>query len=127
MIPTNLKYSESHEWAKISGEKATIGITDYAQEHLGDVVFIEAPQVGDEIEAGAPCGTIESVKAVEDLSSPLSGEVIEVNEVLEEKPEKVNEDPYAAGWIFKIKLTDKEEVDDLMDADEYEEYLEENE
>ena len=127
MVPKNLRYSETHEWVKVNGEDiATIGITDYAQKELGDIVYVETPEKGDEVDAGNPCGTLESVKAVEDLKSPVSGEIVDVNQDLEEAPEKINDDPYKA-WIFKVRLTDPEEIDDLMDAEEYEDFIGEEE
>ncbi|RMH73756.1 MAG: glycine cleavage system protein GcvH [Gemmatimonadetes bacterium] len=119
MIPADLKYSESHEWVRVEGDTATIGITDHAQTELGDIVFIEAPEIGDTVEAHEPCGSIESVKAAEDLKSPVSGEVLEINEELNDAPELVNEDPYGKGWIFKVKLADPSGLDTLLDANGY--------
>ncbi len=118
-VPENLKYTDDHEWTKIDGDVATIGITDYAQGELGDVVFVELPEVGTTITKGDTFGTIEAVKAVADLFAPLSGEVIEVNEKLGGEPETVNKDPYGEGWMIKIKLSNPEEVNDLMDAEAY--------
>ena len=108
----------------MEGEVGTIGITDYAQKELGDVVFVELPQVGTELEQGDEMGSIESVKAVSELFAPVSGEVVEVNESLAEKPELVNTDPYGDGWMIRVKLKTPDEVDEMMDAEEYEEYVE---
>lgn len=122
-VPENLKYTKDHEWAKIEGDVATIGITDYAQGELGDVVFVELPEVGSALNAGDTFGTIEAVKAVADLYAPLSGEVVEINPELESTPEKVNQDPYGDGWMIKIKLSNPGEVDALMDAEKYKELI----
>jgi len=122
-VPAELKYTEDHEWAKIDGDVATIGITDYAQGELGDVVFVELPEVSTTIEKGDTFGTIEAVKAVADLFAPVSGEVIEVNEKLGAEPETVNKDPYGEGWMIKVKLSNPNEVDDLMNADQYKEKI----
>ncbi|HEY5611427.1 MAG TPA: glycine cleavage system protein GcvH [Thermoanaerobaculia bacterium] len=120
--PEDNFYAKSHEYLHIDGETGTIGITDYAQKELGDVVFVELPQVGTQLEMGDELGSIESVKAVSELFAPASGEVVEINERLAEKPELVNTDPYGDGWMVKIKLSDPTEADDLMGAEEYEEY-----
>ena len=122
-IPEDSKYAKSHEYIHVEGETGTIGITDYAQKELGDVVFVELPQVGTQLEAGDELGSIESVKAVSELFCPVSGEVTEVNEALADKPELVNTDPYGDGWMIKIKVNDATELDELMPADEYEEYI----
>jgi glycine cleavage system H protein len=125
-VPSELKYVSSHEWIRDEGEGVvTIGITDYAQESLGDVVFVETPDVGAEVSAGDDAGVVESVKAASDIYAPLSGTVIEVNEELEDAPENVNNDPYGDGWFFKLKLSDPAELDDLLSADEYQEQCEE--
>lgn len=124
-VPENLKYTREHEWARIRGKIATVGITDYAQDQLGDVVYVELPDVADEVAKDEQFGTIESVKTVSDLFSPLSGEVIKVNEQLEDRPELVNEDPYGDGWMIQIQISDPDEIDELMSAEEYEAYLEE--
>src|SRR5437588_11428708 len=124
MTPEDNRYAKSHEYVHVEGEVGTIGITDYAQKELGDVVFVELPQVGTELELGDEFGSIESVKAVSELFSPVSGEVIEVNEALTVKPELVNTDPYGDGWMMKMRLSTPEEVDDMMTAEEYEEYVE---
>ena len=118
-IRNELKYSEEHEWLLVEGDVATIGITDFAQDSMGDVVFVELPEVGTSVDAGQACGVVESVKAVSDIFSPVSGEVVEVNEVLPDTPEEVNSSPYEQGWIARIKLSDAGEVDKLMDADAY--------
>jgi len=122
-IPEDSKYAKSHEYIHVEGDTGTIGITDYAQKELGDVVFVELPQVGTQLEAGDELGSIESVKAVSELFCPVSGEVTEVNEALADKPELVNTDPYGDGWMIKIKVNDATELDELMPADEYEEYI----
>jgi glycine cleavage system H protein len=122
-IPEDLKYTKDHEWAKIDGDVATIGITDYAQSELGDIVFIELPEIGLSTNQGESFGTIEAVKAVSDLFAPLSGEVVDVNSDLADNPEKINEDPYGKGWIIKIKLSAKDEVDSLLDKSAYEELI----
>ena len=116
-----LYYSESHEYVKVEGDFGFIGISDYAQHALGNVVYVDMPDVDDEVEAGEDFGAVESVKAASDLISPVSGIVVEVNEALEDKPELVNEDPYA-NWIIKVELSDKTELDNLMDAKAYEEF-----
>ena len=119
MYPTDRQYTTGHEWISISGKTARIGITDYAQDQLGDVVFVELPDVGQVFEAGAQFGSIESVKAVSDLMSPVTGEVIEVNAEVKSKPELVNEDSYSAGWLIRVKPDDASELDQLMDAAAY--------
>ena len=124
MTPEDSRYAKSHEYIHVEGEVGTIGITDYAQKELGDVVFVELPQVGTQLEAGDELGSIESVKAVSELFSPVSGEVVEINETLAEKPELVNTDPYGDGWMIRIRISDPTELDDLMNAEEYEEYCE---
>lgn len=121
--PENLKYSEDHEWVKIDGNIATIGITEFAQSELGDVVFIELPKVDDELNENEPFGTIEAVKTVSDMLSPLSGKVMEVNESLNDKPETINSDPYEKGWIIKIEFLDKDELKNLMDSKSYKEFV----
>ena len=117
------KYSEDHEWIEINGDIVTIGITDHAQEQLGDVVFVELPDVGSEISKGDDAGVIESVKAATELVAPVSGEVTETNGALEEEPGKVNEDPENSAWFIKVKLSDTSELDDLMDADAYKSFI----
>jgi glycine cleavage system H protein len=125
MTPEDSRYAKSHEYINVEGEIGTIGITDYAQKELGDVVFVELPQVGTQLEAGDELGSIESVKAVSELFAPVGGEVVEINERLAEKPELINTDPYGDGWMVRIKVTDPSEVDELlMTAEEYDEYVE---
>jgi glycine cleavage system H protein len=126
-VPTELKYTKSHEWVRIDDDVATIGITDHAQELLGDLVFVELPEVGTELGAGAECAVVESVKAASDVYSPLSGEVLEVNELLAEAPETINQDAYEEGWIFRLRISDESELDALMDADSYAEHAESDE
>ncbi|WP_148254063.1 glycine cleavage system protein GcvH [Aidingimonas lacisalsi] len=119
-IPSNLRYTDSHEWVLDNGDgTATLGVTDHAQEALGDVVFVELPDAGRELETGEEFGVIESVKAASDLYSPISGEILEVNESLEDTPEAINESPYQDGWIVKVKLTDSDQLGSLLDADAY--------
>jgi glycine cleavage system H protein len=125
MTPEDSRYAKSHEYINVEGEIGTIGITDYAQKELGDVVFVELPQVGTQLEAGDELGSIESVKAVSELFAPVGGEVVEINERLAEKPELINTDPYGDGWMVRIKVADASEVDELlMTAEEYDEYVE---
>ena len=121
--PDDLKYHADHDWARLDGDTATLGITWYAQDQLGEVVFVDPPEVGRTVSKDEPYAEIESVKAVSDVVAPLSGEITEVNEGLSDSPEKVNEDPYGDGWLVKVKLSDVSEVDDLMDASTYEESL----
>ena len=121
-IPEDLQYTHSHEWVRIEGDTATIGITDHAQDELGDVVFVELPDEGATFDAGESFGTVESVKAVSDLYTPVGGEVVEVNSALEDAPENINEDPYGEGWIVKLRITDRA---DLLSPEEYEKVVEE--
>jgi glycine cleavage system H protein len=121
--PSDLKYHTDHDWARIDGDTATLGITWYAQDQLGEVVFFDPPTVGKTITKDQPYAEVESVKAVSDVIAPLSGEVTEVNESLSGSPENVNDDPYGEGWMVRVRLSDLSEVDDLMDADAYEESL----
>lgn len=125
-IPGELKYLSSHEWARLEedGATVTVGITDHAQDLLGDVVFVELPEVGAEIAAGEEAGVVESVKAASDIFSPVSGEVIAVNEELEDAPEMVNNEPYDDGWFFKVKISDADELNALLDAEAYSEVCE---
>lgn len=125
MNPDDLKYHKEHTWVKVSGRKVTIGITDYAQDALGDVVYIDLPEVDMEVEINSEIGEIESTKATSSIIAPVSGKVTEVNEDLSESPETLNEDPYGKGWIAVIELEDASETDDLMDASEYTKYVEE--
>lgn len=117
--PDNLKYAESHEWVQVDDGVATIGITDHAQDALGDLVFVEVPEVGATFDAGDAAAVVESVKAASDVYAPVSGEVIAVNEALEDAPELINDEPYGEGWIMRIRMTDDGELDDLMDAEAY--------
>ena len=117
--PNDLLYHSEHDWARVEGEVATFGITWYAQDALGEVVFFDPPAVGTTLSKDAPYAEVESVKAVSDVVAPLSGEVTEVNEALKDSPEQVNEDPYGEGWLVKVKLTDPSEVDSLLDAESY--------
>ncbi len=119
MVKDGLLYTESHEWVKVEGDEAYIGISAYAAHELGEIVFVELPDEGDEVKCGESFGSVEAVKAVEDIKSPLSGEVIEINEELEDEPEMVNKDAYGAGWMIKIKISDRAEIDKLMGADDY--------
>jgi len=121
--PPGLKYSREHEWVAMENEVATVGITDHAQEQLGEIVYIELPAVGEKVSKDDPFGVIESVKAVSDIYAPVSGTVIEINEDLPESPEMVNEDCYGDGWLIKVKISDATDFDDLMDASEYEEMV----
>ncbi|HEY8848683.1 MAG TPA: glycine cleavage system protein GcvH [Thermoanaerobaculia bacterium] len=123
MTPEDSRYAKSHEYVHVEGDVGTIGITEYAQKELGDVVFVELPQVGTQLELGDELGSIESVKAVSELFAPVSGEVVEINESLAEKPELVNTDPYGDGWMIKVKLSAPDEVDELMSAEDYEDYI----
>jgi glycine cleavage system H protein len=127
MYPNDYRYTKDHEWIKVSGEIGTIGITDYAQHELGDVVFVELPAVGTHIAAGKILGTIESVKAVSEIYAPVSGEVIETNTALTKAPEIVNSDPHGAAWLVKIKLSKTAEVSSLMDAAAYQAFISEKE
>lgn len=118
-IPTELKYTKDHEWVKIDGEIATIGITDFAQQELGDIVYIEIESIGETLDAEEVFGTVEAVKTVSDLFMPLSGEVLEFNAALEDTPESVNDDPYKSGWMIKVKIEDPSQISDLLDFDAY--------
>lgn len=118
-VPSELKYTKEHEWIRVEGEEAFVGITDYAQSQLGDIVFVECETVGDALEAGDTFGTVEAVKTVSDLYLPVGGEILEFNERLEGEPELVNKDPYGKGWIVKIKINDPAELDGLLGADAY--------
>lgn len=124
-ILPELKYTREHEWVKVNGETATIGITDYAQGELGDIVFVELPKIGDHIEQSKSCGSIEAVKAVSDLFAPVSGEVVELNAELSSSPQTVNKDPYGDGWMLRIKLNDPVELEKLLTAEEYEQMISE--
>lgn len=117
--PEELKYATSHEWARLEGDIVTVGISDHAQEALGDLVYVELPNVGDSVQAGDEAGVVESVKAASDIYAPVSGEVIEVNETLVDNPEIVNTAPYTDGWLYRIRVSDVSELDKLLSADEY--------
>jgi glycine cleavage system H protein len=118
-VPSELKFLSSHEWVLVDGDKATIGISDHAQELLGDLVFVELPEVGSAVSAGDTVAVVESVKAASDTYAPVSGEVIEVNEELEDSPERINDDPYGDGWMYRVKMDDPDEVDGLLNAESY--------
>lgn len=124
-FPTNLKYTSEHEWIRLEGEEAYVGITDYAQDQLGDIVFVDVTTEGETLEAGEVFGTIEVVKTVSDLFLPVGGEILEVNPELEEHPELVNQDPYGKGWLVRIRPTDVSEMDKLMDAEAYKQIINE--
>lgn len=124
-IPANLRYSREDEWARLEGDRVTVGVTDYAQQQLGDVVFVELPAVGKTVEAGEPFGVIESVKAVADLYAPVAGEVVEINGALAEQPEGVNEDCYGEGWMIVLRVAEADQVAALLDAAAYAKYCEE--
>lgn len=123
MIPSDLKYTSDHEWVRAEGDRATIGITEYAQKELGDVVYVDLPAVGEKIKAKAGMGSIESVKAVSDIYAPVTGEVVAVNEELQFNPELVNQDPYGKGWIAVIEIADGEELNKLLTAEEYQQLI----
>ena len=122
-LPDDVRYTDDHEWAKAEGETVKIGITDYAQDQLGEIIFVEVPEVGDTLDKGANFGSLESVKAVSDMVMPVSGEVLAVNTALEDAPELLNQDPYSGGWIIEIKPSDPSELDQLMDKNAYLEML----
>lgn len=122
-IPSELKYTKDHEWIKVEGDIVTVGVTDFAQGELGDIVYVEVETVDETLEAEEIFGTVEAVKTVSDLFLPVSGEIIEFNELLEDEPEKVNTDPYGDGWMIKIKVSDATQLDDLLDADAYKEII----
>ena len=118
-IPENISYSDSHEWIQVESDIATIGLTDFAQSELGDIVFVELPEIGEYAKIGETFGTVEAVKTVEDLIAPISGEVLEANETLEEDAEQINKDPYGAGWMIKIRIEDEEQLEELLSPSEY--------
>ena len=122
-VPEELKYSKEHEWVKVEGDTVTIGITEYAQGELGDIVFVELPETEDDIEEGESFGSVESVKTVSELYAPVSGSVVEINEELEDSPEFVNESPYEKAWMVKVELSDESQLDELMSADQYSEMI----
>ena len=123
-VEPNLKYDEEHEWIRVEGEEGVIGISDYAQDQLSDVVYVELPEIGDSFERGDILAVVESVKAASDVYMPVSGEVLEINDALEDSPELVNQDPYGEAWFVRITIADPSELDDLIDADAYESFLE---
>jgi glycine cleavage system H protein len=121
-VPEDLHYSKDHEWVRVEGDQAIIGITDYAQDSLGDVVYVELPKVGDEFAANESFGSVESVKAVSEVFTPISGAVVQINESLADEPEKVNSDPYGQGWMIRVRMSSAGEVDSLLSAAEYEDF-----
>ena len=121
--PQEFRYTNQHEWVRLDGDTATVGITDYAQHELGDVVFVELPKKGSKINAGKSFGTVESVKAVSEIYAPVSGEVVETNDALQNSPEKINSDPHSAAWLIKVRLANPAEVKSLMDAAAYEKFI----
>lgn len=123
-VPNDLFYTENHEWISVDGKEAVVGITEHAEDELGDIVFVELPSVEEELGQFEEFGVIESVKAVSDVFMPVSGIILEVNEELMDQPELINEDPYGVGWLIKIEVKDKSELDDLMDSSEYKEFIE---
>jgi glycine cleavage system H protein len=123
MYPENFRYTKEHEWVLVEGDTGTVGITFHAQKELGDIVYVDLPKIGSQAEKGVPLGSVESVKAVSEVFSPVSGEVLEVNELLADAPEKLNEDPHGAAWLAKIKLSNPDETKDLMTAAEYQSYI----
>jgi glycine cleavage system H protein len=124
-FPSDLLYTKHDEWVRVEGDEVVTGITDYAQDQLSDVVYVELPEAGDTFDKGEPFGVVESVKAASDIFMPVTGEITAINEELEESPEIVNEDPYGKGWFVRIKLSDKSDLDDLLDAEAYQAQLEE--
>ena len=126
-LPAELKYASSHEWARLDSDgTVVVGITDHAQEALGDIVYIELPEKGAAVDAGAEVAVVESVKAASDIYAPVTGEVVEINPVLEDEPETVNSNPYADGWLFRVKVTSSDELEDMLDADGYQAIVEES-
>ena len=123
MYPKEFRYTEDHEWIKVEGNIGTVGITDYAQKQLGDIVYVELPEVDDEFSKGDEVATVESVKAASPIFIPVSGKIVEVNEELEDAPELLNQDPHGKGWIFKVELSDESELDELLTAESYEELI----
>lgn len=122
MYPQEYRYTKTHEWAKVEGDRVRVGVTNYAQEHLGDIVFVELPQIGRAVKQGEGFAVVESVKAVSDCYAPVSGEVVEVNQTVADKPETVNQDPHGEGWMAVIRMSDPRELDNLMDAAAYEKH-----
>ena len=124
-FPDDLKYTKEHEWCRLSGNRAVIGITDHAQDQLGDIVYVELPDVGDTVKKGESFGVVESTKAVSELFAPITGKVVEVNDPLSDTPETINEDPYEEGWMIQVELSDQKELVELLDAAGYQKFLEE--
>lgn len=124
LIPDELYYTESHEWVRVNGDEAVVGITDFAQHELGDIVYVELPEAGKKVSAGEPCGSIEAVKAVEDINSPVSGKVESRNTDLEDSPDLINKSPYDEGWLIKVKLSNPDELENLLSAAEYKKIVE---
>jgi glycine cleavage system H protein len=125
MYPEDYSYTKDHEWVRVDGDTAVVGITDYAQKELGDVVYVDLPEVGDRFDAGEPFGSVESVKAVSEIFCPVGGEVLEINPKLEETPELINQAPHDGAWLIKLRITNPDELGELMSAEEYEEYTQE--
>ncbi|WP_100405350.1 glycine cleavage system protein GcvH [Bacillus solitudinis] len=125
-LPKELKYSEEHEWVKVEGGQVRVGITDFAQSELGDIVFVELPEIGDDIEADEPFGSVESVKTVSELYAPISGKVVAINEELDDSPEFVNESPYEKAWMIVVEPSDESEIEKLMTAEQYQEMISED-
>lgn len=123
-LPNELLYTKEHEWVKVDGKKVVIGITDFAQSELGDIVFVELPEEGQSIQAGEPFGSVESVKTVSELYAPVNGKVVAVNKALDESPEEVNDSPYEDGWMIEVELTNESELENLLSAEEYEQSIE---
>jgi len=123
MYPENFRYTKEHEWVRMEGDTGTVGITFHAQKELGDIVYVDLPKPGQHVEQGKTLGSVESVKAVSDIYAPVSGEVLEINELLADAPEKLNQDPHGEGWLIKIRLSDPRELEQLMTASEYQAYL----
>jgi glycine cleavage system H protein len=123
MYPTNFRYTKEHEWVRVEGDVGVMGITDHAQKELGDIVYVDMPKAGSPVEKGKTLGSVESVKAVSDIYAPVSGEIIEINEALATAPEKINEDPHGAAWLVKIRLSSPAEIQQLLTADDYQQYL----
>ena len=123
MYPNNFQYTKEHEWVHVEGDTGTVGITDHAQQELGDIVYVELPKIGAQVEQGKGLGSVESVKAVSDIYAPVSGEVVAVNDMLTTSPEKLNEDPHGAAWLAKIRLSAPDEVKSLLSADDYQKYI----
>jgi glycine cleavage system H protein len=124
-VPSDLQYTKDHEWVRVDGTQATVGITDHAQKQLGDIVFVELPKVGDTFSLADEMGSLESVKAVAEFYAPVSGKVTEINEAVNDEPELVNHDPYGEGWLVKIQITDSSQLSQLLSADQYEQYIKE--